>query len=96
MERKIQELPQVDFANIIFATKQLQVVANTDESLLPKFQEICSSIEQGVTVHKREAAPLPKSEKKRGKFAENRTDFVEKMCIRDRFCLSAGKGKCSG
>ena len=77
MERKIQELPQVDFANIIFATKQLQVVANTDENLLPKFQEICSSIEQGVTVHKREAAPLPKSEKKRGKFAENRTDFVE-------------------
>ena len=33
MERKIQELPQVDFANIIFATKQLQVVTNTEEEL---------------------------------------------------------------
>ncbi len=54
MERRIQELPQVDFANIIFPTKQLQIVSNVEEDLLPVLQEICSSIEEGVEVRKRE------------------------------------------
>ncbi len=55
MERKIQELPQVDFANLTYATKQLQIVANTNEELLPVFQEICSSIEEEVVVTKQES-----------------------------------------
>ena len=54
MERKIQELPQVDYANLIYATRQLQVVTNTDEELLPVFQGICASIEDGVTLTKQE------------------------------------------
>lgn len=77
MERKIQELPQVDFANITYATKQLQVVTNTEEELLPVFQKICSSIEGEVTVSKRERKPVAKEERKAGKFSENRKDFVE-------------------
>lgn len=80
MERKIQELPQVDYANIIFATKQLQVVTNTDEELLPVFQEICSSIEDEVTVTRRERRPVAKPEKeeeRKGRFYENRKDFIE-------------------
>lgn len=77
MERKIQELPQVDFANITYATKQLQVVTNTEEELLPVFQKICSSIEGEVTVTKRVRKPVAKEERKVGKFGENRKDFAE-------------------
>lgn len=54
MERKIQELPQIDFANIVFPTKQLQIVSNVEEELLPILQEICGSIEEEVVVKKRE------------------------------------------
>lgn len=77
MERKIQELPQVDFANIIFATKQLQVVTNTEEEMLPIFQDICASIESEVTVSKRNRKPVAKEEKRAGKFAGNKKDFTE-------------------
>ena len=77
MERKIQELPQVDFANIIFATKQLQVVTNTEEELLPVFQEICSSIENEVTVLKRDRKPTRQQTASKGKFSENKKDFWE-------------------
>lgn len=79
MERKIQELPQVDFANLIYATKQLQIVTNTDEELLPVFQDICSSIEDGVTVTKQEnkqAASERKAAEKE-KARENRKDIWE-------------------
>lgn len=80
MEQKIQALPQVDYANIIFATKQLQVVTNTDEELLPVFQKICASIEEEVTVTKRERKPASDLQKEisgKGKFAENKKDFLE-------------------
>ena len=52
MEEKIQALPQVEFAAITFATKQLQVVTNTDAELLEEFQKICASIESEVVVRK--------------------------------------------
>lgn len=77
MERKIQELPQVDFANIVFATKQLQVVANTEEDLLPQFQKICASIEGEVIVRKRAEGAGHRERAKEGKFKENRKDFCE-------------------
>lgn len=80
MEQKIQALPQVDYANIIFATKQLQVVTNTEEELLPVFQKICASIEEEVTVTKRERKPASDLQKEisgKGKFAENKKDFLE-------------------
>ena len=54
MEEKIQALPQVEFAAITFATKQLQVVTNTDAELLEEFQKICASIESEVVVRKRD------------------------------------------
>ncbi|MDV9963430.1 heavy-metal-associated domain-containing protein [Clostridioides difficile] len=41
IERKIQDLPQVDFASLIFTTKQLQVAANSDEDLLHCNPEDC-------------------------------------------------------
>ena len=54
MEEKIKQLPEVKSATIVFATKQLRVEVNTKEELLEKFQEICTSIEDGVIVRKEE------------------------------------------
>lgn len=76
MERQISELPQVDYANITFATKQLQVVLNTKEELLPAFQKICASIESEVTVTKREKREV-KSKVKSGRLSESKQDFIE-------------------
>ena len=79
MERKIQDLPQVDYANLIYATRQLQIVANTNEELLPVFQEICASIEDGVTVTKQEIKQAASERKaaEREKAKENKKDIWE-------------------
>lgn len=79
MERKIQDLPQVDFANLIYATKQLQIVTNTDEELLNVFQEICSSIEDGVVVTKQETKQAASERKaaEKEKARENQKDIWE-------------------
>lgn len=77
MERKIQQLPQVDFASITFATKQLQVVMNMEEELLPVFQEICSSIENEVVVSKKDKRPARQAEKRKGRFSENKRDLQD-------------------
>jgi len=51
MERKINELPEVEMAVITFATKQLAVAGKeSSEKLLPKLQEICASVESEVIV----------------------------------------------
>ena len=51
MERKINELPEVEMAVITFATKQLAVAGKeSSEKLLPKLQEICASVEAEVVV----------------------------------------------
>lgn len=54
MEKKINELPEVEAATLTFATKQLRIASNYQEQLLPKLQEICSSIESEVVVKPRE------------------------------------------
>ena len=55
MERKINELSEVEAATITFATKQLRVASNHHEDLLTTLQEICSSIEPEVIVKPKEA-----------------------------------------
>lgn len=77
MERKIQQLPQVDFASITFATKQLQVVTNMEAELLPVFQDICSSIENEVVVSKKDKKPARQAEKRKGRFSENKRDLQD-------------------
>lgn len=77
MERKIMSLPQVEFANIVFTTKQLSVVTNTREDLQPVLQEICSSIESGVTVSKHVRRPAEKAVRKSGGFGEHKKAFAE-------------------
>lgn len=57
MERRINELDGVTSATITFATKQLRVTGANPERLLPKYQEICSSIESEVKVIPKDPAP---------------------------------------
>jgi len=85
MEEKIQALPQVEFAAITFATKQLQVVTNTDAELLEEFQKICASIESEVVVRKRDGGST-------GKGSLQKADFqkIKRTCGRSEselFCL---------
>lgn len=57
MERRINELDGVTSATITFATKQLRVTGANPERLLPKYQEICASIESEVKVIPKDPAP---------------------------------------
>lgn len=50
MEEKINALPGVDSAAIVYATKQLRLSAKHPEQLLPEIQRICASIESQVKV----------------------------------------------
>lgn len=63
MEKKINELPEVEEASITFATKQLRVASNHQEHLLPVLQEICASIESEVIVRPHEEDQPQKEEK---------------------------------
>ena len=76
MERKINELPNVEEAVITYATKQLIIVGEHTENLLPEIQKICSGIEEEVRViPKKETAP--KKKEKKSIFAENRKTFIQ-------------------
>ena len=77
MEKKINELPEVEVATITFATKQLRVASNHQEHLLPVLQEICSSIESEVVVKLREDKQPSEEEKK--KEADNRRKDIYKI-----------------
>lgn len=63
MEAKINELPEVHTATITFTTKQLRVTGSDPKQLLPKFQEICSSIESEVVVKEREKKSIKEEHK---------------------------------
>lgn len=76
MERKINELPNVEEAVITYATKQLIIVGEHTENLLPEIQKICADIEEEVRViPKKEKAP--KKKEKKSIFADNRKTFIQ-------------------
>ena len=50
IEAKIRSMPEVAFASVSFATKQLRVSANGQDALLPKMQAAIDAIEDGVTL----------------------------------------------
>ena len=50
IEAKIRSMPEVAFASVSFATKQLRVSANDQDALLPKMQAAIDAIEDGVTL----------------------------------------------
>ena len=71
MERKINELPNVERAVITYATRQLTVAGDQTENLLPEIQKICSGIEEDVVVVPKEAGTSKKRER-RSAFAEHK------------------------
>ena len=75
MEKKINELPDVEVATITFATKQLRVASNHQEHLLPKLQEICASVESEVIVKEYEDKPVKKIQKGIGK--EQKKELIQ-------------------
>ena len=50
IEAKIRAMPEVAFATVSFATRQLRVSADNQDALLPKMQAVVDSIEDGVTL----------------------------------------------
>lgn len=54
IEKKVNELAEVEAAAITFATKQLSVTSKHQGELLPVLQEICTSIEPEVIVKPKE------------------------------------------
>ena len=50
IEKKINELPEVEEAILTFATKQLQVASNSKKDLLPLLQQVCNAVEDGVVI----------------------------------------------
>ena len=76
MERRIQALPEVKAASIIFATKQLRVAADDPDALMTQLEKECQTIEDNVKLVKKEnTAAKPKAEKK-GFFRENASDLI--------------------
>ena len=50
IEAKIRSMPEIAFASVSFATKQLRVSANNQDELLPKMQAAIDAIEDGITL----------------------------------------------
>lgn len=79
MEKKISELPGVQFASITFATRQLCIMADHPDELLPQIQKICSSIESEVTVSPLKKRPMKKENSDDTSAHEN--EKKELICI---------------
>ena len=58
IEAKIRSMPEVAFASVSFATKQLRVSANHQDELLPKMQAAVDAIEDSVTLVPRRRGPV--------------------------------------
>ncbi len=70
MEKRIKELPGVKYATITFTTKQLRLSAENHAELLPRIQDICTSIESEVKVVPR-GGSLPGAYKTKTYILEN-------------------------
>lgn len=62
IEAKINALPEVEKAVIVFPTRQLRLTAKNPDSLLPKLEQLAKSVEPDVTIHP-EAAESEEEEK---------------------------------
>ena len=77
MEEKINALPGVHFASITFATKQLHIAADSYEGLLPRVQEICTSIESQVRVVEHKPTPAATRKDQSGKMDQTHKDSLQ-------------------
>lgn len=68
MEARIQKLPGVKFADITYTTKQLRVVSDSTDALLPEIERICTSIEPDVRVTAKDTRPAAARAKEKRTF----------------------------
>ena len=64
IEAKFNAHPQVEEANITFATKQLRLTAADPDALIPELIRIARTVEGEVEIHARDAAQAPRRERK--------------------------------
>ena len=57
IEAKINALPEVEKAVIVFPTRQLRLTAKNPDSLLPKLEQLAKSVEPDVTIRPETAEP---------------------------------------
>ena len=50
IEQKIQSMPEVEYANVVYATKQLRVAATGQDQLLPAMTALVHSVEPEVEI----------------------------------------------
>lgn len=50
VEAKIRQMPEVEYASVAYATKQLRVSAQDHTGLMEKMQDLIDSIEDGITL----------------------------------------------
>lgn len=50
VEARIRSMPEVTFATVAYATKQLRVSADHQDELLPKMQAAVDAVEDGITI----------------------------------------------
>lgn len=75
IEEKINKMPEVEKATLVFATKKLEVVSNSGEDLSKKLTAVANSIESGVVIEKEEK--LVKNKKTISTFASHKSDFLQ-------------------
>ena len=74
VESRIQAMPEVEAATLVFASKQLRVTARNHEGLLEKMQQVTDTVEEGVTLSRRGAQPPTPAE--REEHREQRRDLL--------------------
>lgn len=76
MERKIQSMPEVKTASVIFATKQLKITAENPDKLLPKLEKACRTIENDVKLTAKDNSRSSLSKINKVFFKDNRADIL--------------------
>lgn len=71
IEQKLNEMPQIRSAVLTVATKQLKIVAENPDELLPAMRQIADSIEPGTTI-------MPRTKNKKNIPAQSTTFFSRK------------------
>lgn len=78
VERKLQSMPQIESADLTFATKQLKIVSskNNDENFINELTAICNSVESGVTLTAKVKNSVPAGPSSNSLWKKNRADLI--------------------
>lgn len=78
LERRMNDLPEVEDVVLTFATKQLRVAAKDPDAVLPLLQKVADEMEEGVTIQKREGKKSSgASEGKGSKLSDNAREAIK-------------------